>query len=212
MELSQILAGEPTGGLPYGPPTVGRFLDRLLSGGSEPGRGGLAWELFSGIGTCLQVPEATTRGLTHPTLPLEVVAAVPGVVIRVQPTEGRAIPREAFDGPDALSGCAVLLETGWDARWGTGSYRELGPYLSREAADLIVEAGVRILGVDFRNVDDTGGPDRPIRTRLLAAGIPLVERLANLSALPRSGFRFYAIPLRIAHALALPIRAFAEVG
>jgi kynurenine formamidase len=48
-------------------------------------------------------------------------------------------------------------------------------------------------------------------TRLLGAGILIVEHMANLGALPRDGFRFYAVPLRIVRGASFPVRAFAEV-
>ena len=46
---------------------------------------------------------------------------------------------------------------------------------------------------------------------LLRAGIPVVEHLCNLEALPPSGFRFYAVPVKVAGMGTFPVRAFAEV-
>jgi arylformamidase len=40
----------------------------------------------------------------------------------------------------------------------------------------------------------------------------IVEHLCNLGALPPSGFRFFAVPLRIVSGASFPVRAFAEVG
>jgi kynurenine formamidase len=45
----------------------------------------------------------------------------------------------------------------------------------------------------------------------LAEGILIVEHLCNLSALPRTGFRFSAVPLRIVRGASFPVRAFAEI-
>lgn len=104
----------------------------------------------------------------------------------------------------------MLIRTGWDARWGTGSYLEAGPFLTEEAAQLLVGAGARIVGVDFWNVDEAIASSRPVRSCLLEGGIPLVENLANLKALPRDGFRFSAVPLRIDRGASILVRAFAE--
>ena len=52
---------------------------------------------------------------------------------------------------------------------------------------------------------------RPAHTRLLASDILIVEHLCNLSALPQTGFRFYAVPLRIVRGASFPVRAFAEI-
>jgi hypothetical protein len=38
------------------------------------------------------------------------------------------------------------------------------------------------------------------------------EHLCNLRGLPRDGFRFFAIPLRIAGGASFPVRAFAELA
>jgi arylformamidase len=114
--------------------------------------------------------------------------------------------------PDAdLSGGAVLVRTGWDARWGTAAYWEPGPYLSEAFAALLVERGVGLAGVDFWNVDDTSTRRRPIHTSLLGAGILLVEHLCNLDRLPRDGFRFSAPVLRIERGASFPVRAYAEL-
>jgi kynurenine formamidase len=46
---------------------------------------------------------------------------------------------------------------------------------------------------------------------VLAAGIPIVENLADLSGLPRSGFAFTAVPPKVVGGSNFPVRAFAEV-
>lgn len=68
------------------------------------------------------------------------------------------------------------------------------------------------MGVDFANVDDTTDLARPAHTRLLRAGVVVVEHLANLEALPHGPFRFFAIPLAIEGAASSPVRAFAELA
>jgi kynurenine formamidase len=52
---------------------------------------------------------------------------------------------------------------------------------------------------------------RPAHTRLLAAAIPIVENLAFLERLPRTGFRFTAVPPKVVGGSNFPVRAFAEV-
>lgn len=211
MDLNHVLVGDESDSPPSSPPKIGRLLDRLLSG-DPAGHGNPVPEVLSGLGTCLHVPRGPSRDADLATLPLDLVAGVPGLVMPVRPAMGRVISGGALGAPEDISGRAVLLETGWDARWATGSYLDPGPFLSREAAELLLEAGARILGVDFWNVDDTTRPERRVHARLLGAGIPVVEGLTNLSALPRSSFRFYAVPLRIARAASVPVRAFAEIG
>jgi len=47
---------------------------------------------------------------------------------------------------------------------------------------------------------------------MLGAGIPLVEHLTGLGALPATGWRFFAVPPRIRGMATFPVRAFAIVG
>lgn len=142
-------------------------------------------------------------------IPLETVARLPGLVLDAAVTS-RAPIRIDCDG-EQLAGCAVLIRTGWDERWGTSRYWEPAPYLADDFVDLLVKAKPALVGVDFWNVDNTENMSRPAHTGLLAADILIVENLRNLGGLPTSGFRFYAVPLRIVRGASFPVRAFAEV-
>lgn len=210
MELNHVLRG----GDDRVATPIGRLLDRLVAGASRlPVEGATREDMLSAMGTCLHAPVDDVRGgVDVASVPLEVVANVPGIVIPVKASMRREILPDALDAPAGLGGRAVLLWTGWDTRWGTGSYRDPGPYLSGESAEMLVGAGSKLVGVDFSNVDDVAGLARPVRARLLGAGIPIVEHITNLGALPTSGFRFYAVPLRITRGASVPVRAFAEVG
>lgn len=106
-----------------------------------------------------------------------------------------------------VKGHAVLIQTGRDQLWGTDAYWEPGPYLSEDVIFRMVRSGARLLGVDFWVMET-----RTDQTRMVADGkIPIVEHLANLSALPRSGFRFSAIPIDDASGSSYPVHAFAEI-
>jgi kynurenine formamidase len=72
--------------------------------------------------------------------------------------------------------------------------------------------GAALVGVDFWNVDDTADLASQARTRLLRAGVLVVEHLCNLRGLPREGFQFFAVPLRIAGGASVPVRAFTELA
>jgi arylformamidase len=141
-------------------------------------------------------------------IPLASVAGLPGIVIDARGQES-AIELGPVDAD--LSGTAVLVRTGWDERWGSGSFWEPDPHLSGRMVDELVEARPALVGVDFRNVDDTTDPARPAHTKLLQAGILIVEALRGLDKLPAGGFRFFAVPLRIVKGASFPVRAFAEL-
>jgi kynurenine formamidase len=137
------------------------------------------------------------------------VAGLPGTVLDGIVSSNRSVTLKADY--SELNGKAVLIRTGWDERWGTEDYWEPGPFLSEKSIDLLIRSRVKLVGVDFWNVDDTMDHARPAHTRLLASDILIVEHLCNLSALPRTGFKFYAVPLRIVRGASFPVRAFAEI-
>lgn len=109
-----------------------------------------------------------------------------------------------------LAGTAVLFDFGWDSYWGTDAYREY-PYISEALVDRLVAEDVALVGVDTINVDDDRNLDRPAHTKLLDDEILVVENLRGLDSLHGRQFRFYAIPIKAADAVAMPVRAFAEI-
>jgi arylformamidase len=142
-------------------------------------------------------------------IPLADVAGLPGIHLEAVTSEDRSISFDAEE--EALAGHAVLVRSGWDERWGTDAYWQPGPYLSPAALELLLRARPKLVGVDCWNVDDIDDPARPAHTRLLTEGILIVENLCKLDRLPATGFRFSAIPLRIAGGASFPVRAFAEM-
>jgi kynurenine formamidase len=168
--------------------------------------------LVGNSGTYLDAPRHRFAGGTDIAgLPLEVLAGLPGVVLEARLGEdGRRIDLAEADLAD-VRGHAVLVRTGWDRRRGTDGYFTDGPYLSAAATERLVGAGIALLGTDGANVDDAADRARPAHTGLLGAGIPIVEHLRGLGALPAAGFRFWAVPAPVRDAVTWPVRAFAEV-
>jgi arylformamidase len=139
---------------------------------------------------------------------LERLAGLPGVIVDAS-AENSPVDLDLPE--DQVRGRAVLVRSGWDSRWPGESYFEPDPYLSEAAIDLLIRGGAALVGVDWNNVDDTTDPARPVHTRLLDAGVLIVERLTGLEALPREGFRFFATPPKIVRGASFPVRAFAEL-
>jgi arylformamidase len=144
------------------------------------------------------------------TMPLQNMADIPGVVVRVVGMDDRSIDWTHFAPIDAR-GCAVLVNTGWDRHWRTDKYFEGHPFLTRAAAEYLRDQGAVLVGIDSLNIDDTTDPTRPVHSILLGAGIPIVEHLTNLSALPVNGFRFSAVPPKVAAMGTFPVRAHATL-
>ncbi|HYG30599.1 MAG TPA: cyclase family protein [Allosphingosinicella sp.] len=166
-------------------------------------------DMVANTGTYLDAPfHRFVEGADLACLALDQLASVEGVVVR---TAAMAADAQAFEALD-VAGKAVLVHTGWDRHWRTPAYYEDHPYLTEAAARLLAERGARLVGIDSHNIDDTSTRSRPVHTILLGAGVPVCEHLTNLGALPESGFRFSAVPPRVAGMGTFPVRAFAAIG
>ena len=144
-------------------------------------------------------------------LPLDALADLPAVVVRMTGSGSRGIGVGALAALD-VTGCAVLLHTGWDRFFGAPAYSDPAPYLTAEGASWLVDHGARLVGIDSINIDDpVEGGERPAHSTLLAVGIPVVEHLSGLEQLPPTGARFTAVPPPIAGFTTFPVRAFAVV-
>src|SRR5262249_40009038 len=110
-----------------------------------------------------------------------------------------------------LRGKAVLVHTGWDDHWRTDQYFEGHPFLTRDTAQFLVEAGAALVGIDSLNIDDTADLSRPVHSILLAAQVPIVEHLRGLWQLPSEGAHFFAVPVKVKGMGTFPVRAFAVV-
>jgi kynurenine formamidase len=139
------------------------------------------------------------------------VADLDGLLVDCRDRSSKAIGADAFEGL-SVGGRAVLVATGWAARWGTPAYLSDNPHLTEDACRVLVEGGAALVGIDSLNVDAITDPRRPAHTTLLGADIPVVEHLTGLDALPPDGWRFFAVPPRIRGMATFPVRAFAIVG
>ncbi|HVG34699.1 MAG TPA: cyclase family protein [Pyrinomonadaceae bacterium] len=168
-------------------------------------------EMVANTGTYLDSPyHRYSDGRDLAQLPLSSLADLDGVCIRARDAAEREIDPSLFREVD-LKGKAVLIETGWDAHWRTESYFDGHPFLTRETAQFLADAGAKLVGIDSYNIDDTRDGSRPAHSILLKADIPILEHLCNLSALPASGFRFFAVPVKVKSFGTFPVRAFAVI-
>jgi arylformamidase len=168
-------------------------------------------DMVANTGTYLDSPfHRYPDGADLSELQLSQLANLAGVCVRAPVSEGRAIDASAFQGLD-VKGQAVLVHTGWDAHWRSEQYFEGHPFLTRAAAEALRDAGATLVGIDSLNIDDTADLSRPVHSILLGAGIPVVEHMRNLSALPQRGFRFFAVPVKVKAFGTFPVRAFALI-
>lgn len=165
-------------------------------------------EMVANTGTYVDSPfHRFADGMDLSELPLESLADLEGIVLRVQDV-GRLISQEAFRGPD-LKGRAVLIHTGWARHWRTDQYFEGHPFLTREVAQYLADSGAALVGIDTYNIDDTTDGTRPAHTILLGNRIPICEHMCGLENLPDRGFRFHAAPVKVRAFGTFPVRAYA---
>src|SRR5215510_174835 len=139
-------------------------------------------------------------------LPLDRLVGVP--IALVHATTLTSIGPDDLGDPARFADRAVLIHTGWARHWGTQRYTELdSPHLSAAAAAALANAGAAVVGIDSLNIDNPTDPERPAHVRLLRAGIPIIEHLTNLEAVPDDGARLTALPAPVRGMATFPVRA-----
>jgi kynurenine formamidase len=177
-------------------------------------------EMASHCGTHCDAPfHFVEDGAKIDELPLERFVG-PAMVMDVRGLEAHGrIEREQLAGygdglaPDVIA----ILHTGWSERVGTDTYFD-HPFLAEEACAWLLERGVRTIGIDAMNIDETtAGPiDRgafPCHRDICGAGGVIIENLSNLAAIDFAEPVISVLPLRYVGGDAGPARAVAmEIG
>lgn len=201
-------------GLP--PPVISDYLTR------EDSRGRYApgtefhiskIEMVANTGTYLDSPfHRYERGKDLAALDLYSLANLDGIVVRCLDRESPAITEKSFDGID-VKDKAVLVHTGWDMLWRKDEYASGNhPFLTEGAATYLAKNAATLVGIDSFNIDGTADGNRPAHSILLAHDIPIVEHLCGLGDLPDSGFKFFAVPVKVRQFGTFPVRAFGIVS
>ena len=167
-------------------------------------------EMVANTGTYIDAPfHRYEKGRDLSELTLSSLANLEGVTVSADSGK-RAIGPALFEGQN-VKDKAVLIHTGWDIHWGTDQYFSDHPFLTRASSEYLKSAGVALVGIDSLNIDDNADGSRPVHKILLGADIPIVEHLCNLDALPKSGFKFFAVPAPFKGMGSFPVRAFAII-
>ncbi|NNL95294.1 MAG: cyclase family protein [Xanthomonadales bacterium] len=130
---------------------------------------------------------------------------------------------EALHGP-IPGGSIVLINTGFAERWpdaaaylGTAERGESAvpllhfPGLQELGARLLVERGIKAVGLDTASIDYGQSRDFISHRVLFEANIPAFENLADLSAIPATGSFVVAMPMKIENGSGAPLRVAAFV-
>jgi kynurenine formamidase len=167
-------------------------------------------EMVANTGTYVDSPfHRYADGVDLSGLSLDALADLDAVVVRA-PGGTRAVDLDAFRGVE-IGGRAVLVHTGWDVHWGSPRYLAENPFLTAAVAEHLVREGAVLVGIDSLNIDSLDDQRRPVHSALLGAGIPIVEHLTGLAGVPDRGFRFSAVPPKVAGFGTWPVRAYARL-
>ena len=97
----------------------------------------------------------------------------------------------------------VLLKTGTGVE--NGWHRDFAA-LTEEAAQELVRRGVKLVGIDTPSVDEADSLTHPAHHILAAAGVVVLENL-RLSHVEPGPYELVALPLKLTHVEASPVRA-----
>lgn len=163
--------------------------------------------MSSNTGTYVDVPfHRYENGKDLSEIALESLANLDAIKIDIDPTQ-KEIGVELLKHYD-LRDKAVLLNTGWSSHWRTDRYFENHPYVNQAAAEYLKQEEVLFVGIDSHNIDDISQSSRPCHSILLEAEIPICEHMTNLSELPDTVFKFFAVPVKMKGMGTFPVRAF----
>jgi kynurenine formamidase len=174
------------------------------------------WHLYSHSNTHMDAPKHFIEGGdTIDNTPLDVCMG-PAWLIDLGDVHARQLHtiEDLGDYVDKIqAGDRVLLKTGWETHFGTDTFRDDLPRISKELAEWFAEKKIVLLGVEPPSVADVN--DIPevteIHKILLGANITIVESLKNLHTIKQDRVEFIALPLKLTGGDGSPVRALALV-
>jgi kynurenine formamidase len=166
------------------------------------------------LGTHLDAPaHFIAGGATVDQIPLQVLIGE-AVVLDVTDISNRGrISRNDLAGrlPEQSFPSRLLLRTGWDSRFSSAEYFRNFPTLTLDAAELLAENGLRLLGMDTPSPSPLDDPGQAIHKTLLGAGTVLLESAANLDRITAPTCQLMVLPLPFQGCSGSPCRAVALV-
>ncbi|MDA0345897.1 MAG: cyclase family protein [Verrucomicrobia bacterium] len=174
------------------------------------------WHLYSHSNTHMDAPKHfIDGGDTIDNTPLEVCMG-PAWLIDLGEVQARQLHTIADLGDyvDKIqAGDRVILKTGWEKYFGTDTFRDDLPRISKALAEWFVEKKIALLGVEPPSVADVNDIREvtEIHRILLGANITIVESLKNLHRIKQDRFEFIALPLKLTGGDGSPVRALGIV-
>jgi len=160
--------------------------------------------LGSHTGTHMDAPlHFISGGLGIDTLPLDLLIG-PALVAEVDAT--RLIEPSHLENLPLADHQRLLLKTRNSGLWDRASFSRDYVALSLASAKLLIERGVKLVGVDYLSIEAFGADGHPVHKTLLGAGMVILEGLDFRRVTPGT-YELYCLPLRIAGGDGSPCRA-----
>lgn len=166
-----------------------------------------AYSLGAHSGTHIDAPMHFVRdGASIDRVPLESLIG-PARVIDI-PDNVRAIDAAELNRHQWRGTPRVLFRTRSSLRgWMTSpTFHRDFAYIAPDAAQLLADAGVRLVGIDYISAEQFGAPAPRAHWALLGKGIPIVEGLA-LAGVPAGDYDVIVLPMKVAGHEGAPARA-----
>jgi arylformamidase len=117
-----------------------------------------------------------------------------------------AVDAAALADAPLRAGDILLCLTDNSERWAAPAFRTDFTYLTLDAAGLLVERGVRAVGIDSLSIEEFGSSDFPVHHRLLGAGVFVIEGL-DLRGVDAGRYTLVCLPLKFPDLDGAPARA-----
>ena len=117
-----------------------------------------------------------------------------------------AIDAAALESARLGSGDILLCRTDNSWRWEKAEFQRDFVYVTLDAAGLLVERGIRAVGIDYLSIEQFGSSDFPVHHRLLGAGVFVIEGL-DLRAVEPGRYTLVCLPLKFPDLDGAPARA-----
>jgi arylformamidase len=154
---------------------------------------------------------------THMDAPLHFIAGAPGIDtlpldLLIGPALVADVDAERLIEPEHLAALPlarhtrVLLKTKNSALWDRPAFSRDYVALSLAGARLLIERGVKLVGIDYLSIEAFGAEGHPVHKTLLGAGLVIVEGLDFRRVTP-GVYELHCLPLRLAGGDGSPCRA-----
>lgn len=161
-------------------------------------------------GTHIDFPAHVVRGgKTSSDFPIQFLIGS-GLIIEVPDTE-ISITKKFIESQESISqNDIVFFKTSNSKISKQAEFKEKYVYIELDAAEKLIEKGVKIVGIDYVSVDSYESKSLPVHHSFLSRDILIVEGLA-LKKAPLGRCKIYIMPINIPDMDGLPVRVIARL-